>query len=136
MMIAQLRSLLGKSASPTVLQTLTYVARNHHPDVLAIDTVRAYHYGYNYLVELDIVLPRDMPLHEAHDIGESLQNKLEALDKVERAFVHLDYETSHSPEHKPSSRRQSEANLVQITIPDETKEKGSLVVDNDNSVMV
>ena len=100
-------TLLGKSASPKILQTLTFVARNHHPDIIAIDTVRAYHYGYNYLVELDIVLPRDMPLQAAHDIGESLQYKLECLDKVERAFVHLDYETSHTPEH-----RKSEVNLV------------------------
>ena len=59
-----------------------------------------------------------MPLHEAHgehvfcftnfvvlfltnsaDIGEALQDKLELLDTVERAFVHLDFETSHKPEH-------------------------------------
>ena len=42
------------------------------------------------------------PLKEAHDIGESLQMKIEQLDDVERAFVHLDYETEHGPnmEHK------------------------------------
>ena len=41
-------------------------------------------------------------LQEAHDIGESLQKKVESLDEVERAFVHLDFETSHDPtsEHK------------------------------------
>ena len=41
-------------------------------------------------------------MHEAHDIGESLQKKVESLDEVERAFVHLDFETSHDPtsEHK------------------------------------
>jgi hypothetical protein len=27
----------------------------------------------NFLVEVDIVLPEDMPLRQAHDIGESLQ---------------------------------------------------------------
>ena len=54
------------------------------------------------MVEVDIQLDEQMPLHEAHDIGESLQKKLELLDEVERAFVHLDYETTHSPssEHK------------------------------------
>ncbi len=41
--------------------------------IIAVDTVRAYHFGVNYLVEVDIVLPADMPLREAHDIGESLQ---------------------------------------------------------------
>jgi len=99
---SQLSTLLGKTASPDILATLTFVARNHHRDIIAIDTVRAYHYGYNFLVELDIVLPRDMPLHIAHDIGESLQYKLESLEKVERAFVHLDYETEHAPEHRKS----------------------------------
>ena len=51
------------------------------------------------MVEVDIVLPADMPLREAHDIGESLQMKLEKLEDVERAFVHLDYEYAHKPEH-------------------------------------
>ena len=45
---------------------------------------------------------RPQPLQTAHDIGESLQTKVESLDDVERAFVHLDFETSHNPasEHK------------------------------------
>lgn len=43
-----------------------------------------------------------MTLKEAHDIGEPLQQKLESLPEVERAFVHLDYEFEHRPsdEHK------------------------------------
>lgn len=45
------------------------------------------------------MLPKDMPLHQAHDIGESLQFRIEDLDEVERAFVHLDFETGHKPEH-------------------------------------
>ena len=89
----------GKTASPELLQTLTFIARNHHEDIVAIDTVRAYHYGYKYIVELDIVLDPEMPLRDAHDIGEALQNKLESIEKVERAFVHLDYEWEHKPEH-------------------------------------
>ena len=80
--VAQLSSLTGRTAPPELLQTLTFVARNHHPDIVAIDTVRAYHYGYNFMVELDIVLHPEMPLRVAHDIGESLQNKLETIDKV------------------------------------------------------
>merc|ERR1712137_126314 len=96
---SQLSSLTGKTAPPELLQALTFIARNHHPDIVAIDTVRAYHYGYNFMVELDIVLHPEMPLRVAHDIGESLQNKLETIDKVERAFVHLDYEWDHKPEH-------------------------------------
>ena len=50
---------------------------------------RAYTFGKSFFVEVDIVLAPDMPLHQAHDIGEALQNKLEALPEVERAFCHL-----------------------------------------------
>ena len=48
------------------------------------------------------MLPESMELKESHDIGESLQQKLEKFPTVERAFVHLDYEATHHPsdEHK------------------------------------
>jgi divalent metal cation (Fe/Co/Zn/Cd) transporter len=54
----------------------------------------------HYFVEVDIVLPEDMPLSQVHDIGEPLQEKLEQLPKVERAFIHDDFEFTHQPEHK------------------------------------
>ncbi|KAL2333096.1 hypothetical protein Fmac_014309 [Flemingia macrophylla] len=91
-------SLVGQSAPPEVLQKLTYLVVRH-PQVSRVDTVRAYTFGVLYFVEVDIELPEDLPLKEAHTIGESLQIKLEKLPEVERAFVHLDYECSHKPEH-------------------------------------
>lgn len=38
-------------------------------------------------------------LRGTHDIAEELQMKLESLPDVERAYVHVDYETDHAPEH-------------------------------------
>ncbi|XP_057983581.1 metal tolerance protein 4-like [Malania oleifera] len=92
-------SLVGQSASPEVLQKLTYLVIRHHPRIKRVDTVRAYTFGVLYFVEVDIELPEDLPLKEAHAIGESLQIKIEELPEVERAFVHLDYECNHKPEH-------------------------------------
>ncbi|KAL3523768.1 hypothetical protein ACH5RR_016602 [Cinchona calisaya] len=97
--LENVNSLVGKSAAPEYLQKLTYLCWNHHKAIRHIDTVRAYTFGSHYFVEVDIVLPADMPLQEAHDIGEALQEKLELLPEIERAFVHLDYEYSHKPEH-------------------------------------
>lgn len=97
--LENVNSLVGKSAAPEYLQKLTYLCWNHHKAIRHIDTVRAYTFGSHYFVEVDIVLPANMPLQEAHDIGESLQEKLELLPEIERAFVHLDYEYSHKPEH-------------------------------------
>ncbi|EXB93654.1 Metal tolerance protein 4 [Morus notabilis] len=92
-------SLVGQSAPPEVLQKLTYLVLRHHPLIRRVDTVRAYTFGVLYFVEVDIELPEDLPLKEAHAIGESLQIKIEELPEVERAFVHLDYECDHKPEH-------------------------------------
>lgn len=97
--LENVNSLVGKSAAPEYLQKLTYLCWNHHKSIRHIDTVRAYTFGSHYFVEVDIVLPAGMPLQEAHDIGEALQEKLELLPEIERAFVHLDYEYSHKPEH-------------------------------------
>ncbi|XP_047974803.1 metal tolerance protein 4-like [Salvia hispanica] len=96
-------SLVGQSAPPDVLQKLTYLVIRH-PQVKRVDTVRAYTFGVLYFVEVDIELPGDLPLKEAHAIGETLQMKLEKLVEVERAFVHLDYECEHKPEHSVLSR--------------------------------
>ena len=35
-----------------------------------------------------------MTVEEAHNIAEPLEQKLEKLVEVERAFIHIDYETA------------------------------------------
>ena len=90
----------GHTAPPHFLRLVTFIACNHARDIVAVDTVRAYHFGTRFLVEVDIVLPENMPLRQTHDIGEALQIEVEALDQVQRAFVHIDYEWEHKPEHK------------------------------------
>lgn len=48
-------------------------------------------------------MDEDTPLRISHDVGQTLQRKLEGLALVERAFVHVDYEHAHNvhEEHKP-----------------------------------
>ncbi|XP_008226151.1 PREDICTED: metal tolerance protein 9-like [Prunus mume] len=98
--LENVHSLIGRTAPPDFLAKLTYLIWNHHEEIRHIDTVRAYTFGSHYFVEVDIVLPEDMLLNKAHNIGETLQEKLEQLPEVERAFVHIDFEFTHRPEHK------------------------------------
>ena len=65
---------------------------------LLVDHISDYKFAITK-TQVDIELPEDLPLKEAHAIGESLQIKIEELPEVERAFVHLDYECDHKPEH-------------------------------------
>ena len=71
----------------------------HSSEVVAIDTVRAWHSGPRLIVEVDIVMSAEDTLRHTHDVAEELQTKLESLPNVDRAYVHVDYETTHAPEH-------------------------------------
>ncbi|KAF8466936.1 cation efflux family-domain-containing protein [Kalaharituber pfeilii] len=95
--------LVGKSAPQEFLNKLTYLALTHDVRILKIDTIRAYHAGQRYYVEVDIIMDEETPLRVSHDVSEALQRKLEGLADVERGFVHVDYEDTHYPhkEHKP-----------------------------------
>ncbi|KAI1711289.1 cation efflux family domain-containing protein [Ditylenchus destructor] len=98
----QLMMLSGRSAEPEFINRIIKVCIDHDERITAIDTVYVYHFGTRFLVEVHIVLDENMRLKDAHDISEALQNNIESLPEVERAFVHVDYEYEHKPrdEHK------------------------------------
>ncbi|WKX89676.1 hypothetical protein Q1695_008931 [Nippostrongylus brasiliensis] len=87
----QVPLLIGKSASPQLINRIVNVAIGHDERIKHLDTVYVYHFGANFLVELHVVMDREISLCEAHDVSETLQAKLEQLSFVERAFVHCDY---------------------------------------------
>lgn len=55
----------------------------------------------DYFVEVDVVMDASTPLWKAHDISQKLQDKIEVLPNVGRAFVHVDHETTHTPVRAP-----------------------------------
>jgi divalent metal cation (Fe/Co/Zn/Cd) transporter len=64
------------------------IACEHDPR-LVVDCTRVYHFGARFNVEMEIILPGDMTVAESHDIALALQHKIEFLEDVERAFVHV-----------------------------------------------
>ena len=60
---------------------------------------------------MEIVLPGHMTVTESHDIALALQHKIELLDDVERAFVHVDHQRRDGLAHKV------ERSLVQASSP-------------------
>lgn len=91
--------LVGVTSSVDTQQLITYVCLTHSDAIQGIDTVRVYHSGPRLIAEVDIVMDPTGTLLDAHDVAEALQFKLESLPDVERAYVHIDYETTHKPEH-------------------------------------
>lgn len=87
--------LVGKSAPKEFISKLVYMTITHDQQINKVETCRAYHAGQKYYVEVDVVMDQDTPLKISHDVGQSLQRKMEGLADVERAFVHIDYEHEH-----------------------------------------
>ena len=96
---SEFQLLIGITADTEMLQLITYVSMTHSPMIKAIDTVRAWHSGPRLVVEVDVVMEPEETLRVSHDVAEELQMKLESLPDVDRAYVHVDYETTHKPEH-------------------------------------
>ena len=95
----QVKKIVGHTAPQKFIEEVEEIARKHDPR-LSVDCTRAYHFGARYNVEMEIVLPGIMTVMESHDIALALQHKIESLDDVERAFVHVDHQERDGLEHK------------------------------------
>lgn len=94
----QIEHLTGKSAPEDFIGELVELA-NAFDDRIVVDTVRAYHFGPKFLVEIEIVMDASTLLFESHDLGMDLQYEIEGREEVERCFVHIDYQARPYDEH-------------------------------------
>ena len=79
--------------------------------VFDVDVIRAYHGGERVVVEAEVVMAPETTLRESHDACLLLQQDLESMDEVERAFVHADYAKRAAPEHAGDASRATEARI-------------------------
>ncbi|KAF8066373.1 hypothetical protein HT031_002697 [Scenedesmus sp. PABB004] len=95
----QVDKIVGRGAPALFIEQLEALANSHH-EAMGLDVIRAYHFGARYIVEMEVLLPATMSVRDSHDISLDLQHKVEMLDEVERAFIHVDYERRDGLEHK------------------------------------
>jgi divalent metal cation (Fe/Co/Zn/Cd) transporter len=83
---------LMDAADPEVLRRITDVILAHRkPSWIDIHKLRAWNAGPRIHVDLHLILPRDMPLEEAHNEADELERAI--LDQVPGAdsvLVHMD----------------------------------------------
>jgi cation diffusion facilitator family transporter len=97
--------LVGKAAAEIVFKNVNYLTGTSPPfelcekiketalsveGVVGVHDLRAHYVGTKLHVELHIEVPSHLTLKEAHDISEEVKRKIEDLDEVEAAFVHVD----------------------------------------------
>ncbi|KAF7297121.1 Cation diffusion facilitator [Mycena indigotica] len=90
--------LSGKIASNEHHARVLYLVSKFNP-VQEISYLEVYHVGDELIVEVDIILPSSTSLPYAHDVGETIQASIEALELVSRAYVHLDYSSDNPAQH-------------------------------------
>lgn len=97
--------LVGKAAAEIVFRNINYLTGASPPfelcekiketalsveGVVGVHDLRAHYVGTKLHVEMHIEVPPHITLKEAHDISEEVKRKIEDLDEVEAAFVHVD----------------------------------------------
>ena len=95
-----IKNLSGAAASADQRNVLLYLCMRFAKTIKQIQGLNAFHSGDFLNVEADIVLDEDTSLRDSHDLGESLQYVLESVPYVDRAFVHMDYDSwNYLPSH-------------------------------------
>lgn len=102
----QIDKIVGVSAPEDFIQCIKEMSASHD-ESMEVDVVRAYHFGHRYCVEIEVVFPANRTVEVSHDVAMDLQQKVEALKRAERAFVHMDYQKRDVAKHKIDWIRES-----------------------------
>lgn len=94
------RDLVGHRAPPIQHQRIMYLVTRFSPLVKAVQFCNVYSAGGGLIVEIDVLLPRDISLPKSHDICESIQYSIESLTGIQRAYVHADYNANNPSGHQ------------------------------------
>ena len=81
--------LTGRSASPALTAEIV-AAASAVPGVLGVHQVIADYVGPRLRVDMHIDMDGEVTLHQAHAIADQVQARVEALPKVDLAFVHVE----------------------------------------------
>ena len=81
--------LMGEAPSLELINRIKNIALKCD-GVKGINDVRAHYVGVLLQVEVHIEVDRKLTVYRAHPIGKKVQDKLERMEEVDRAFVHID----------------------------------------------
>ena len=119
----QMKKVVGHTAPEEFIKEVEEMAHTHDKR-LVVDCIRAYHFGAKYNVEVEIVLPIEMTVGISRDIAVGLQIKIEDMEDVERAYVHVDYELRDGLGHKMERTLAQLANTARISPEEDSNQNG------------
>ena len=94
---------MGVEADTEIVSEISEIITRYEQHEVELDWLRCYYLGNGVVVEVEIVMPGHFTLHKTHDTSLALQQEIEKMDVVERAYVHVDYKHRDYDEHKHHS---------------------------------
>jgi cation diffusion facilitator family transporter len=86
---SNIKYLMGEAPPPELVENIEARARAV-PGVLGLHDVSAHYVGTAVEVALHVDVDRRLSVEEAHDISEKVQREIEGVEKISRAFIHID----------------------------------------------
>jgi cation diffusion facilitator family transporter len=81
--------LMGKAASSAFIKKVRFMVLGVK-GVRGINELKAHYVGTRLQVEIHIEVDKDIDTKRSHDLGKVVQKKIESMDEVSRAFIHID----------------------------------------------
>ena len=81
--------LMGRSAPPDFDQIVKTTALGIR-GVKGINDLRSHYVGNKFHIEIHIEVDKNLTTFDSHAVGNEVRNMLERLDRVQKAFVHID----------------------------------------------
>ncbi len=108
--------LTGRGASSETTERIIEAATSV-PEVLGVHQVIADHVGPQLRVDMHIDVDGEMSLQEAHAIADAVQARVEALNRVDLAFVHLEPAELEPAELEPAELEPAELEPAELEMP-------------------
>ncbi|MCK5282212.1 MAG: cation transporter [Nanoarchaeota archaeon] len=84
-----IRYLIGEAPSDELMEKVEKTAKSVK-GVIGLNDIRAHYVGTSIEAEVHIYVDKKMNISRAHEIGKKVQKKLEAMDEISHAFIHID----------------------------------------------
>ena len=84
-----IKYLMGEAPSKDLFDKIEKKAKSIK-GVIGLNDVYAHYVGTVVEAEVHIYVDKKMNILKAHDIGKEVQKKLEGIDEISRAFIHID----------------------------------------------
>ncbi|XRP97564.1 cation diffusion facilitator family transporter [Methanocaldococcus sp. 16A] len=87
--LTNMHYLTGRAPSENFFEVIKKEALNVDK-VIGVHDIKAHYVGPKIHVELHVEVPSNISAKEMHDIEVEVKNRLESLDNIEKAYVHVD----------------------------------------------